>query len=64
MTHLGASHTRRSLPFEHYEDQLNGDDFAQNFEICWPTDMIGAIPSVLNASDIFRSISYQKKFTI
>ena len=55
MTHLGASHTRRSSPFEHYEDQLNSDDLAaQNFEICLPTDRIGAILSVLYTSDTFR----------
>ena len=54
MTLLGGTHTRKSSVLKHSEDQLNGDDFAQNFEICLPTDMIGAILSILDTSDTFR----------
>ena len=62
MTDFGASHIRRSSPFEHYEDQLNGNDFAQNsVYVCLLT---GAFHNILNSIDTIRWHSYKKKFGI
>ena len=64
MTLLGGTHTRKSSAFKHSEDELNGEDFAQNSCECLPTGMLGASSNVLKSSDTFRWHSYKKKFGI